>query len=250
MDLVGKVFGRLTVIREYPERDNGRVRWWCSCSCGMGVLVVGVHLTNGLTRSCGCLRNELARKRKLGRTKFGSIEEKLKTARAAYKKISEAPLKSKSSLLSRILPCDNPSVKNGFITVTCKTCGKRFAPSKRSVTKRIASTEGRGPGQNNFYCSQACKIACPSFNAKPNQQDPRLRSSISQRQKTRSCQTRSLKKLQCDKVGYTYCERCGDLMPELHHTITVGKDPVGAINPAGHILLCVRCHLEVHRSCK
>ena len=65
-DLTGQRFGKLTVIREANKiiRYNGskRRRWLCRCDCGNEVLVIHVYLTNGDTKSCGCLasKGELA----------------------------------------------------------------------------------------------------------------------------------------------------------------------------------------------
>lgn len=57
IDLTGKRFGRLTVIRE-----AGRVRrlatWLCKCDCGNECIAVGANLRRGATKSCGCLRDE------------------------------------------------------------------------------------------------------------------------------------------------------------------------------------------------
>lgn len=35
IDLTGQKFGRLTVLYEYPKRNNsGGVQWVCQCECG------------------------------------------------------------------------------------------------------------------------------------------------------------------------------------------------------------------------
>lgn len=57
-DLLGKTFGRLTVIGEAPS-VNGRPRWLCACSCGKQVVLPsGRLLAADGTKSCGCLRKE------------------------------------------------------------------------------------------------------------------------------------------------------------------------------------------------
>jgi hypothetical protein len=66
-ELLGKVFGRLTVIGTTPDRSaSGNIVWSCQCECGNSVLVPGVYLRNGNTRSCGCLRKENFNNRKHG----------------------------------------------------------------------------------------------------------------------------------------------------------------------------------------
>ena len=60
MDLTGKQFGRLTVI-EYA----GDYKWRCRCECGTEKNIRGGDLIAGRTKSCGCLRKELIRDRRL-----------------------------------------------------------------------------------------------------------------------------------------------------------------------------------------
>lgn len=67
-DLTGKTFNQLTVIKKaYRTSKNGRkyACWECQCACGNEnpVYVVSYDLTHNHTKSCGCLRNELAAQR-------------------------------------------------------------------------------------------------------------------------------------------------------------------------------------------
>lgn len=64
MDLTGHRYGRLTVIRESPNRGTPkRVRWVCRCDCGNETTVSGNAMRRGNTRSCGCLISEGVRRR-------------------------------------------------------------------------------------------------------------------------------------------------------------------------------------------
>jgi hypothetical protein len=64
IDVTGKRFGRLVVLRRAKSRKPPRgakyrsrlASWHCCCDCGKEVVVVGVHLRNGATKSCGCAR--------------------------------------------------------------------------------------------------------------------------------------------------------------------------------------------------
>jgi hypothetical protein len=59
-DLIGRKFGRLTVIRR-AEHDNRKyVYWSCQCDCGTIKKVRNDHLVNGKTVSCGCYIKELS----------------------------------------------------------------------------------------------------------------------------------------------------------------------------------------------
>jgi hypothetical protein len=54
LNLIGQHFGLLTVLeRVFPNNSNRNTRWRCSCACGKEVIVVGVDLRSGNTRSCG-----------------------------------------------------------------------------------------------------------------------------------------------------------------------------------------------------
>ena len=60
IELVGKNFGRLTVIEESPIRRHGEVYWICRCECGnITTPILGRHLRTGQTKSCGCLRRNI-----------------------------------------------------------------------------------------------------------------------------------------------------------------------------------------------
>ena len=65
IDRTGHVYGYLTVIEIRERRNkNGRIVWKCQCKCGSRVVVEARHLQAGNTRSCGCLRIEIARRKK------------------------------------------------------------------------------------------------------------------------------------------------------------------------------------------
>ncbi len=63
-DLTGRRFERLTVLGDVGKRTkNGKVLWHCLCDCGKITFVRGDHLKNGKVKSCGCLNDDLKRKR-------------------------------------------------------------------------------------------------------------------------------------------------------------------------------------------
>jgi hypothetical protein len=61
-DLVGHVFGRLTVL-ERTAPTSGSRRWRCGCACGQERNVTTTDLRRGRVKSCGCLRVERLRER-------------------------------------------------------------------------------------------------------------------------------------------------------------------------------------------
>jgi len=137
------------------------------------------------------------------------------------------------------------------LEVKCYKCGEWFIPTRGIIKNKIRSIN-TGMGENNLYCSDKCKESCPVYRFFTSSIDPRSKRYIQrdERIRTRSCQTDHLKQLQCDDVGYNYCERCGDIIDvELHHTIPVGGNGEKAVSSAGHILLCAGCHTHTHKEC-
>ena len=75
-NLIGKQFGRLTVI-DYV----GDSKWKCQCECGNITITKTSKLNNGSTKSCGCLRGESCKgntrnrkpKKDLTNQKFGML---------------------------------------------------------------------------------------------------------------------------------------------------------------------------------
>lgn len=61
--LVGKRFGRLTVVSYFGKTEYGSLKWNCQCDCGNEVVVFGNLLKSGHTQSCGCLSRESIKKR-------------------------------------------------------------------------------------------------------------------------------------------------------------------------------------------
>lgn len=59
INMIGKKFGKLTVIEEQEERNKRKeIIYKCECECGNIVYVRGISLRNGSTKSCGCLKGE------------------------------------------------------------------------------------------------------------------------------------------------------------------------------------------------
>lgn len=58
VDLTGRRFGRLVVIKRVDNDKCNKVRWLCQCDCEKEIIVIGGHLKSGNTKSCGCLQKE------------------------------------------------------------------------------------------------------------------------------------------------------------------------------------------------
>lgn len=61
---IGKKYNRWTIISlNHRKPDNWMKVWNCICDCGTRKTVLQQQLTNGSSKSCGCLRNEIVSKR-------------------------------------------------------------------------------------------------------------------------------------------------------------------------------------------
>jgi hypothetical protein len=75
LDITNQRFGRL--VAKWPAGINAghHVYWLCLCDCGTVKAIASDHLTNGDTKSCGCLRRKLSAERetKHGHKKRGQV---------------------------------------------------------------------------------------------------------------------------------------------------------------------------------
>lgn len=63
IDLIGIKFGRLIVIKKAGKDKCRHTKWLCKCECGEVKVIYGSNLRRGMTKSCGCLNNEVKGKR-------------------------------------------------------------------------------------------------------------------------------------------------------------------------------------------
>lgn len=73
-DLTGARYARWTVLGLSPDQVGRVYRWRCQCDCGNIGNVVGASLTNGSSRSCGCLQQDTVRKMKTKHGGKGTVE--------------------------------------------------------------------------------------------------------------------------------------------------------------------------------
>lgn len=59
IDLTGTVHGRWTVLSREPNTSQGQARWLCRCICGKTKVLKSILIRRGISRSCGCLHDEV-----------------------------------------------------------------------------------------------------------------------------------------------------------------------------------------------
>jgi len=59
INLIGRRFGRLTVVSRAENAPCGKARWNCLCDCGKENKEYDGNLKRGGVKSCGCLKKEI-----------------------------------------------------------------------------------------------------------------------------------------------------------------------------------------------
>jgi hypothetical protein len=73
IDIIGKKYGKLTVIEPRGLNAAEKPMYLCECDCGNKTEVNGYHLRSNNTKSCGCLKHKCQTKNMVG-MKFGHLE--------------------------------------------------------------------------------------------------------------------------------------------------------------------------------
>lgn len=55
INLKGRRFGKLLVVKDTGRRKSRRPIWRCDCDCGASVEILGKYLLSQDTKSCGCI---------------------------------------------------------------------------------------------------------------------------------------------------------------------------------------------------
>ena len=85
IDLIGKQFGRLTVVGNTgkTKKPGGQI-WECRCSCGNVVYKTTANLKKDNCKSCGCLRKEIMSRTGEERKKRSSYKQEHSEYRLVY----------------------------------------------------------------------------------------------------------------------------------------------------------------------
>lgn len=59
VNLTGKKFGRLVVLKRAGSTAKKKATWFCRCDCGNEIIAIGSNLSSGNTTSCGCFDREI-----------------------------------------------------------------------------------------------------------------------------------------------------------------------------------------------
>jgi len=131
-----------------------------------------------------------------------------------------------------------------LLGVECVYCGKIYVPLKDYAAKRLQIINGtvKGHGSYNFYCSENCKKACPTYGQK---KYPKGFKPITSREVQPA-----LRKLVLKRDNYQ-CQICNISIEEAelhcHHITGVEKNPIESADLDNCITLCKKHHKQVHK---
>lgn len=139
-NLVGMVFGRLSVIRRFY--DTVPAKWECRCDCGNLVVVSARHLHVNGTKSCGCSRKDRADN--LVGERHGRL--------LVVERMPNKGVASKAKAMWRcVCDCGNETVVDGnsLKTGNTKSCGCWKALNGKIMAKDL--NRSHGMSKNPIY---------------------------------------------------------------------------------------------------
>ena len=222
-DLIGAVFGNLTVVRESENRVGRNRQYVCSCDCGRETLALPTKLRSGHKKSCGCLRAN------------GSH----------LKKMTESAVKANTRSLvgvrfGRLVVTSEPDT----LHVWCRCdCGSEVIKSRTAI----------GGGNNHrrgMSCGCIAKERMRSLQKKRTEAhrlangfkktDPMSPINKTLRNQMREIKTAVLRR---DAYRCVLCEAHG-VKFHIHHIETWLKNPSLRFDQHNLVTLCRSCHID------
>ncbi len=149
-----------------------------------------------------------------------------------------------------------------LLQVRCTYCGKWYNPTNGSINSRMKSLEKIFYGENNLYCSEECKLLCPTFSKKEIPDDHKkiklengdikiVPKDSSERNYSNEVNPQFRKYI--FELDNYECQRCGaskledeTLLIHCHHINARKTHPHEECDPDNGITFCKECHKFIH----
>lgn len=137
------------------------------------------------------------------------------------------------------IECRRNKEDENILETKCFYCDKWYVPLRQEIKNKISASKNIG-GENNLYCSDKCKKACPTYGQSKYPKDFKIGTS-------REVQS-SLRKLVLKRDNWT-CQRCESQEDGLHchHFEGILYNPIESADVDNCITLCKNCHKKAHK---
>ena len=129
----------------------------------------------------------------------------------------------------------------------CAYCGRWCSPTRNSIDNRLRSINNIGYGEGRLYCSENCKLACPTYGQR---EYPKGFKHTTSREVSAY-----LRQIVLERDNWI-CQICGKTIEEIqlhvHHMDPVAQNPMFQNDMDSCTTLCKKCHAMVHsrRGCR
>lgn len=135
-NLIGKRFGKLTVIELLPSTLSGQRRWLCKCDCGGEHIATTNNLNSGRTTNCGCKKSPDLTGQVFGRLTVIGRSEKRNPRGARTTPMWECRCECGNITYKATDTLTNPDES------MCQECHNKLAPEKaRSAAGFVGGTQ-------------------------------------------------------------------------------------------------------------
>ena len=138
--MINRKFGRLLVLSYIIEKSSMHDYYLCRCDCGKEKIAKGVRLRNDSIKSCGCLRQERARKWCQTRNQSGKENANYSCSNSFEKRVFRKAVRTRDKV--------------------CQMCGKTKKENDREldVHHLDADTWNNDPKNGVLLCRSCHKI--------------------------------------------------------------------------------------------
>lgn len=176
-DLSGQKFGRLTGLYKLHNYHKPKSYYLCVCDCGNLTEIMGTSLTDGSSRSCGCLIKDVHTKHCKTSTRLYRIWQAMKNRcynkhRKSYQNYGSRGIKVCGEWLSDFVAFYNWAINNGYkenLSIDRIDNNRCYSPDNCRWTDNKTQAQNRRSNRNytingETHCLQKwCEIYCLDY---------------------------------------------------------------------------------------
>lgn len=155
--MIGKTFGRLTVLEKMYTKKGKGAYYKCRCTCNNIVIVQGSMLRSGNSKSCGCLAKERRKEfEDLSGQRFGKLVV-----------VGRAPYKGKGHGTRFLCKCDCGGTtivpRHSLLTHETMSCGCLNSKGEYKVAQILTESNINFEKQKIYKDLRTTKFGAPKF---------------------------------------------------------------------------------------